>query len=212
MRPDRFGPPRYEGELFCGTNYRMSELEAAVDVVQIRKMPALVQRYNAIRRDILGRLKTFREIVPQKINDLEGEAGYTIRFFPETVELGRRIAAALNAEGIGVGHFIWPSECSIRGGDAPPDWHVYSHMLPLILKGEAAASGCSFACPIYREKGGRVDYRRGDCPVADDLFDRNIMIWLDPCYAESDCRAIAAGINKVLAAYCTADTAARKWL
>ncbi|HMN30578.1 MAG TPA: DegT/DnrJ/EryC1/StrS family aminotransferase, partial [Caldilineaceae bacterium] len=29
-RKDRFAPPRYEGELFNGTNYRMSELEAAV--------------------------------------------------------------------------------------------------------------------------------------------------------------------------------------
>lgn len=190
-RPDRFGPPRYAGELFCGTNYRMSELEAAVDVVQLQKMPALVERYNAIKRNILGRLKTYREIVPQKSNDPEGEAGYTIRFFPQTIDLGRKVAAALNAEGIGVGRFIWPSECSIRGPEAPPDWHVYSHMLPLTLQSEA--------------------YRRGDCPVADDLFDRNIMVWLDPCYVDEDCRDIAAGINKVLSAYCTEDHAAKKW-
>ena len=211
-RPDRFAPPRYEGELFCGTNYRLSELEAAVDVVQLRKMPELVGRYNAIKRNILGQLKTYREIVPQKINDPEGEAGYTIRFFPQTVALGRKIAAALNAEGIGVGHFIWPSECSIRGPEAPPDWHVYSYMFPVMLKTDATQSSCSFGCPIYRERGGSAEYRRGDCPVADDLFDRNIMIWLDPCYSDEDCRAIAAGINKVLTAYCTEDAGARAWI
>ena len=60
-RPDRFAPPRYEGELFCGTNYRLSELEAAVDVVQLQKMPELVKRYNAIRRSILGQVKSYRE-------------------------------------------------------------------------------------------------------------------------------------------------------
>jgi len=212
MRPDRFAPPRYEGELFCGTNYRLSELEAAVDVVQLAKMPELVRRYNAIKRSILRELKTCREIVPQKSNDPEGEAGYNIRFFPQSVELGRKIAAAMNAEGIGVGHFIWPSECSIRGPDAPPDWHVYSHMLPITMKTDATQSGCSFSCPIYREKGGRAEYRRGDCPVADDLFDRNIMIWLDPCYSEDDCRNIAAGINKVLSAYCTEDSTAARWI
>jgi 8-amino-3,8-dideoxy-alpha-D-manno-octulosonate transaminase len=211
-RPDRFAPPRYEGELFCGTNYRLSELEAAVDVVQLQKMPELVKRYNAIKRSILGQLKSYREIVPQKINDPEGEVGYAIRFFPQTVELGRKIAAALNAEGVGVGNFIWPAECSIRGPDAPPDWHVYSHMFPIVLKTDATQSGCSFNCPIYREKGGHVEYRRGDCPVADDLFDRNVMIWLDPCYCEEDCRNIAAGINKVLSAYCTEDPDATRWI
>ncbi|HUW61505.1 MAG TPA: aminotransferase class V-fold PLP-dependent enzyme, partial [Candidatus Bathyarchaeia archaeon] len=35
-RPERFAPPRYDGELFCGTNYRMTELEAAMDNVQLR--------------------------------------------------------------------------------------------------------------------------------------------------------------------------------
>lgn len=211
-RPDRFAPPRYENELFCGTNYRMSELEAAVDVVQLEKMPALVARYNRISRSILRKLKTFLEIVPQKINDVEGEVGYNIRFFPASIELGRKIAAALNAEGIGIGTFIWPSECSIRGNDAPPDWHVYSHNFAIMLQSDAERSGCSFHCPIYRDKGGSVEYRRGDCPVADDLFDRNIMIWLDPGYSEADCEAIAAGMNKVFSAYCTEDPQGTKWI
>jgi 8-amino-3,8-dideoxy-alpha-D-manno-octulosonate transaminase len=211
-RPVRFAPPRYENELFCGTNYRMSELEAAVDVVQLQKMPDLIARYNAVKRCILGQLKTYREIVPQKINDIEGEAGYNIRFYPETVEIGKKIAAALNAEGIGVGEFLWPSECSIRGSDAPPDWHVYSHMFAVILQADAARSGCSFHCPTYRDKGGAVEYRRGNCPVADDLFDRNIMIWLDSNYSEEDCRAIASGMNKVFSAYCTEDPRGKNWI
>ena len=85
-------------------------------------------------------------------------------------------------------------------------------MFPVMLKSDPSGAGCPFECPIYRERGGRVDYRRGDCPVADDLFDRNIMIWLDPCYSEEDCRDIAAGINKVLSAYCTEDPAATRWI
>lgn len=212
MRPDRFAPPRYDGELFCGTNYRMSELEAAVNVVQLRKMPVLLRQYNTIKRSILSRLKTYREIQPQRINDPEGEAGYTIRFFPETVDLGRKIAAALNAEGIGTGRFIWPAECSIRGSDAPPDWHVYSHMFPILLKADPSGAGCPFSCPIYQQRGGSVEYRRGDCPVADDLFDRNVMIWLDPGYDAVDCEAIARGINKVLSAYCTEDPRGGRWI
>ena len=74
-RPNRFAPPRYKGELFCGTNYRMSELEAAVDVVQLRKMEAAVKRFRAVKLRILNRLKTYRQIVPQRLNDADGEVG-----------------------------------------------------------------------------------------------------------------------------------------
>lgn len=211
-RPDRFAPPRRPGELFCGTNYRMSELEAAVDVVQLRKMPELVSRYNAVKRAILTRLMTFREIRPQTLNDPQGGVGYNIRFFPRTVELGRKIAAALNAEGIGCGEFIWPAECGVRGPDAPPDWHVARHMFPVTLQGSPTDVDCPFGCPVYRDRGGRIEYRAEDCPVAADLFDRNIMVWLDPWYNEDDCRDIAAGINKVLSAYCTEDPLGPKWM
>jgi dTDP-4-amino-4,6-dideoxygalactose transaminase len=93
-RPVRFAPERYPGELFCGTNYRMSELEAAVDVVQLRKMPATVARFRHVRREILRRLPPFGGIVPQRLNDPDGDVGYAIRFFPETVELGARIVEA----------------------------------------------------------------------------------------------------------------------
>ncbi len=212
MRPDRFAPPRHEGELFCGTNYRMSELEAAVDVVQLQKMPGLVLRYNSVRRGILQRLRGYRQIVARKLNDPDGGVGYNIRFFPKTVELGRKIAAALNAEGIGIGDFIWPAECSIRGHDAAPDWHVYSNMFPVIEKAGSSGDGWPFSSPEYQSQGGRAEYARGDCPVADDLFDRNIMIWLDPWYSEEDCRNIAAGINKVLSAYCSEDSDAANWI
>lgn len=211
-RPNRFAEPRYPGELYCGTNYRMSELEAAVDVVQFRKMPTLVRQYNANRNAILSRLKTYREIVPQKLNDVQGGVGYNIRFFPETIELGRKIAAALNAEGIGYGEFLWPAECGVRGKDASPDWHVYRDMFPVIMKGGSTEIACPFDCSVYRDRGGKVDYRIGDCPMAEDLFDRNIMIWLDPCYSEEDCRAIAGGINKVMSAYCTESADAARWI
>ena len=202
-RPDRFAPPRYEGELFCGTNYRMSDLEAAVDVVQLRKMPDTVAKYRKVKRQVLKGLKRFREIVPQTLNDPEGEVGYTLRFFPETVALGERIAKALNAGGV---------RCNIRGDGAKPDWHIYSDMFPITLQSGATEEGCPFRCPIYLEKGGGVTYARGDCPVADDLFNRNVFVRLDSGYTEGDCRKIADGINKVLSAYCTEDAGAAGWM
>lgn len=201
-RPDRFAPPRHEGELYCGTNYRMSELEAAIDVVQLRKMPATVRRFRTVKRRVLERLRRFREVVPQKLNDPGGEVGYLLRFFPQTCELGERIVQALRAEGV---------ECSTRGRGGRPDWHTYSYMYPVTLKGAPTAIPCPFECPLYLQRGGHARYARGDCPVADDLFDRMVTVPLNQWYTAADCRHVAAGLNKVLSAYCTEDAGAARW-
>ena len=201
-RPVRFDPERYKGELFVGTNYRMGELEAAVDVVQLKKMPAVVKRFNTVKQRITGELKTFREIVPQKLNDAAGEVGYTLRFFPESFELGDKIVAALNAEGVG---------CGMRGPNGAPDWHIYHDMFPLVLKQGGPDSDCPWGCERYTKAGGQVDYSRGTCPVADDLFDRVISVGINQWYTAKDCRNIAKAINKVLGTYCTEDPKAAKW-
>lgn len=202
-RPDRFAPPRYERELFCGTNYRMSELEAAVDVVQLRRMPQTVDRFRRVKRRILKQLGTYREITPQRLNDPEGEVGYSLRFFPATIELGEKLVAALNAEGIG---------CSMRGRDGRPDWHLYRYLFPLTEQVGATAEDCPFKCPLYLEAGGAVHTAAGDCPVADDLFDRVINLGLNQWYTAADCRNIARGMNKVFSAFCTPDPDAPPWV
>jgi len=200
-RPERFAAPRYEGELFAGTNYRMSELEAAVDVVQLAKLDETVRRHREAKRRVVGQLGTYREITWQKVNDPDGEVGYMLRFFPETSELGEKIVAALKAEGV---------SCSIRGAKAGPDWHTYSYMFPVILKA-ATAAGCSpFNDPRYLDRGGKVEYHRGDCPVSDDLYDRNVIVRIDPGWTPEDCDDVARAINKVLGAYCTDATAAEQ--
>lgn len=202
-RPDRFAPPRYDGELFNGVNYRMSELEAAVDVVQLGKLDAIVGRFHAVKMRILQQLKPFREITPQKLNDVAGEIGYLLRFFPASYALGEQIVKALNAEGI---------RCGMRGEKPRPDWHVYADMYPITLKGGTMLTDQPFDQPIYQERDGHVEYHKGQCPVADDLYNRNISIGLNQWYAPEDCDRIAAGLNKVLSAYCTEDAKATRWL
>ena len=200
-RKDRFAPPRYPGELFNGTNYRMSELEAAVDVVQLEKLNAVVNRFYRVKMHILERLHPFREITPQKLNDLEGEIGYTLRFFPATVELGTQIVEALAAEGIRAG---------IHGANPRPDWHIYADMFPITLKTGTMPNDQPFAPSTGEAR--EVEYRRGLCPVADDLFHRMVSIGLNQWYTPLDCEQIARGLNKVFAAYCTHDPQATPWI
>jgi 8-amino-3,8-dideoxy-alpha-D-manno-octulosonate transaminase len=181
----------------------MSELEAAVDVVQLGKLDSIVQRFHSVKMRILKQLHSFREIRPQRLNDPAGEVGYTLRFFPATVELGIQIVQALAAEGIGA---------SILGTNRHPNWHIYADMFPLTLKTGTMANDHPFALSANGQKGKEVDYSRGLCPVADDLFERMVSIWLNQWYTPSDCEHIASGLNKVFSAYCSQHTHAPAWV
>jgi dTDP-4-amino-4,6-dideoxygalactose transaminase len=164
----------------------MSELEAAVDVVQLRKLDDVVRRFHSVKIRVLSQLQRYREIVPQRLNDVDGEVGQSLRFFPANVDLGQKISAALTAEGVNAG---------FRGRDAGPDWHHYATMFPLTHGAGSEAQRT----------------QRGDCPVADDLWEREVWLSLSQWASPEDCDNIAAAINKVLAAYCTVDASARGW-
>lgn len=174
-RPDRFAAPRYEGELFAGSNYRLSELESAVNVMQMRKLHGVVTRHRHVLRRITGQLANFPEIEWQASNDPEGDIGYLMRFFPRDHALGEALVDALRAEGI---------SASCRSPESGPDWHLFRYHYPL-----------------FDESGERCHPDR--CPVASDLYDRCVSIHFNQWWSDQDCDAVAAGINKVLTAYCT---------
>jgi len=174
-RPNRFAPERYEGELFVGTNYRLSELESAVNVVQIQKLKPLVERYRKNHRSICNAVHPVQEVEWRTSNDPDGDIGYQMRLYPRTHELGQKIATALTAEGV---------RADYRGEKAGPDWHLSSDMYPL-------------------HRAFPDQFRPGICPVADDLYGRSILVGCNQWWSPSDCAAVAEAFNKVFAAFCT---------
>lgn len=202
-RNPRFGPPRYKGELFVGSNYRMSEMEAAIDLVQLGKLEQVARRYRHVNRRVCRQLGNYAEIGPQRINDSAGAIGYMLRFFPATCELSARIADALRAEGISAG---------TRGAGHGPDWHLSRDMFPVVLRTGHIPGGSVFEDPRYLQRGGRAEYRPGLCPVAEDLFAREVSVGLDQWWNDEDCDHVAAGINKVLGAYCTPVRGKAAWV
>ena len=189
--------------MFPGNNYRLSEFEATINLVQLRKMDEYCRRYRAVSTRILRQLHTFTEITPQRINDADGYIGYMLRFFPATEALACQLATALQAEGIAAG---------CRGAAHTPDWHLARDMFPINLRCGHNLGNGPFDDPrnaASREVGG---YHPGQCPVAEDLYGRELSIGFDQWRSEEDCDRIAQGINKVLSAYCTPDKNGRKWL
>ncbi|MBM4019911.1 MAG: hypothetical protein FJ288_16590 [Planctomycetes bacterium] len=180
---------------FVGVGVGPGTLEAAIDVVQLGKLGEVVARFRAVSRRIRTQLRQFKEVRLQKSNDEEGWIGYQIALLPKSVELGRKIAAALKAEGI-------PAHC--RGLQRGLDWHCAADTLPVSLTQGHTPGGSVFEDPRYLARGGKAPaYGRGTCPVAEDLWTRGVYFWVDQWWTPADCDAVAAAIHKVLSAYCT---------
>jgi dTDP-4-amino-4,6-dideoxygalactose transaminase len=71
-RPDRFAEQRYEGELFCGSNFRMSELTGAVMLAQLGRLDYLLAKMRRNQKHIIDGIRNTPGIRVRPVNDPEG--------------------------------------------------------------------------------------------------------------------------------------------
>jgi dTDP-4-amino-4,6-dideoxygalactose transaminase len=187
-RPDRYAIERRPGELYCGYNYKMSELEGAVNLAQMRKMPDQVKRWQKAKRQVVSQLRRFKGITPQQVRD-PGEVGNHLVFFAPDAKSALTVANALRAEGIG---------CGARGDKTSRDWHIYAFWQHLMEKKSATPDGCPWTCE--KNAASKVSYSPDMCPRTMDLITRAIFVQIGQWWTEKDCGNVAAGINKVLGA------------
>ena len=185
-RPDRYAKERRKGELFCGHNFRMSELEGSVNVVQLKKTKAQARRYNRNMQRIVKRLDDFADTRLRRSNDIEGDVGYNLALFAKDPQGALELDAALQAEGV-------PSRT--RGPGSARDWHIYNYWEHILEQKTATPEGCPFTCPYY--KGKLPDYSPDMCPNTLDLMARVVFVPVNQWWTAKDCRSVAAAINKV---------------
>lgn len=92
---------------FIGTNFRISELHAAVGLAQIRKL----DQFLAIQKKNHSQLKEILSGVPEisfrAIPDPAGDSCSFLSWFLPTEELTRAVIAELKQQGILAGNFYW---------------------------------------------------------------------------------------------------------
>lgn len=189
-RPDRYARERFPGELFCGSNARMSEIEGAVNLVQLRRMDERVERFRLAKRRVLEELRGFDEIEPQRRHDPDGELGNHIVFFAPTGDEAREVARALSAEGVKA----WG--CGF--GSGARDWHLYAYWDQILERKSVTGAGWPWTGHYHR--GELPDYRPDMCPRTLSLVARVVIVPVSEGWSADDCRLVASGINKVLEA------------
>ncbi len=187
-RPDRFAKERKEGELFCGENYRMSELEGAVALAQIRKADDMLAGYRRAKKRIKERIGDFSGLEYRRLTDPEGDTAICLVMFLPDAETTREAIEAMKAEGVPVGGIY---DSKVR------DWHIYNYWEHILDKKTVAADGLPWSAVPAQEL---PQYSRQMCPRTLDLLSRAAMLDINYSFSDEDCDAIAEGINKVLGA------------
>jgi 8-amino-3,8-dideoxy-alpha-D-manno-octulosonate transaminase len=185
-RPDRFSRERKPGELFCGENYRMSELQGAVALAQIRKTDVMLAGY----RRAFTRIKDAIEQVPgltfRRVPDPSGDTSICLILFLKDGETTRKAMLAMQAEGVPAGGIY---DQKVR------DWHIYAYWEHILEQKPVAADGLPWSAVPDAEL---LHYSKDVCPRTLDLLSRAIMIEINWHYSDEDCDRIALGINRAL--------------
>lgn len=168
-----------------GWNYRMTEIEAAIGVEQLKKLPLLVEQRVEAANYLTERLADLPGIILPVVRSGCTNVYYVYAMKCDESRLGLPrdlLVDALRAEGI-----------PIAKGYVRP---IYSEPLyqQRIVYG---TQGCPFTCSHYK---GSVDYSKGICPVTERMYERELML-TTVCHAQTtrgDIDDVACAFEKVL--------------
>jgi dTDP-4-amino-4,6-dideoxygalactose transaminase len=154
---------------FLANNYRMTELQGAVALAQVRKLDSIISR----RQSWCGRLTKRLDGLPGLQLPLVQERGahsywfYMMRVDKPSLGAGAdEFAKAMRAEGVPTSaHYI-----------ARPIYRF-----PLFADHSAFARGGADAHPY-----GRVDYKKVSCPTAEAILDTCVILAVNEAYSDAD--------------------------
>lgn len=159
------GPWYYE-QIDLGYNYRLTDIQSALGLSQIKKLDDFILKRREIVNKYNEAFKDLKEIVTPFENEYSksGYHIYVLLLNLDKLKCGRKeIFEALQAENIGVN----------------------VHYLPVYLH------------PYYKKLG----YKKGECPVAEDIYNRMITIPLFPSMTDKDIKDVIEAVKKVLNYY-----------
>jgi perosamine synthetase len=185
---DRLAAKPFDSTAVLGTNYRMSEPQAAVAAAQMDRLEGI-----AAKRARLGELLTegitgLKGIVPPRVGSGDRATCWFYMFMlnPEQLKCSRQdFAKALAAEGApaGAGYISLP---------------IYK--LP-VFQQHAFFAG---RWPVKELGLTRMDYSKVSCPTAESILDRCMRVTIHEAMSESYINEVAAAIRKVATHYAKA--------
>ena len=169
-----------EGHPIMGSNYRISEMNAAVGVAQLGKLDtilALQRRHKKVLKDALAQ---FDEVQLREIPDEAGDNAGFLSFMLPTEARAQEVNAALAEAGIG-GVFYWYGN----------NWHYFKNW-DHIQQMKSCAK-----LPIEWVQD-RPDYTQVKTPKSDAIMSRTLSMLIMLKWTEEDLQQRIDAFNKIL--------------
>ncbi len=142
-----------------GLDFRMTELAAAVLLVQLKKVETIKKELKKKKDRFKKGIQDIKGIRFRTLPDPDGELHTLLTVLMPDEATARSVGKELN--------------CGVIGDSG---WHVYNNMEHILGKMVVDKTGCPFTCPFYTEKGGAVEYSKGMLPQTDSILNRAINI------------------------------------
>ncbi|MCP3952069.1 MAG: DegT/DnrJ/EryC1/StrS family aminotransferase [Desulfobacterales bacterium] len=157
-----------EGHAIVGLNFRISELNAAVGLAQLRKLDFMLEKQRAAKAEIVAMLTGFPAVTLREIPDPEGDTATFLSFLMPDEERARQTAKDLAAAGVD-GCFYWYDNY----------WH-YIRQWPHIRQLKSAAR-----LPIHLQEN-IPDYDALDLRQSDAIMGRTISMQIKLSWSEAE--------------------------
>jgi 8-amino-3,8-dideoxy-alpha-D-manno-octulosonate transaminase len=175
-----------------GRGYRMDEVRGAVLRVQLRKLTKITRSMRNSKYRIRRVLEEYPGVQLRKILDPEGDTGAFLIVTFRDPDTAKRVNRALREEGIitsdqGLSNILLT------------EWglHLYYQNKSLVEKASVDPGGLPWK--LAENIKLQHSYTKGSCPVADDIFERSILLAIPSCLTTRDEDDIICAFRKVLA-------------
>ncbi|QTA90456.1 DegT/DnrJ/EryC1/StrS family aminotransferase [Desulfonema magnum] len=166
---DHIGDDRgLEGHANLGMNFRISELNAAVGLAQLRKLDLMLEKQRSHKKAIKAALADIPGISFRKIPDKKGDSATFLSFFLPDASVTRKIAHDLGQAGVD-GCFYWYEN----------NWHYirqWDHLKKLQTSARLAIQLLE-NCP---------DYQQLNLPQSDGIMSRTISMLIKLSWTEQE--------------------------
>jgi 8-amino-3,8-dideoxy-alpha-D-manno-octulosonate transaminase len=160
-----------------GFNYRISELHAAVGLVQTRRVPEIIQNNNRHKKQLMSTLSQVPGVSFARIPDADGDSATFLNLLLPDTETAGRFVAELNAAGVG-GFNYW-----------------FTNMYHFINQWNHLKDMKTAAALPIEKFGAPQDYHNLDIPNAQAVVGRLVSFGIRATWTSEEVAALAKNIE-----------------
>lgn len=163
-----------------GFNYRIGELNAAVGLAQMRRLPMVIAQSVKNKKIIKDILSTIEGVSFRYMPDPEGDSGTFLNFFLKDTETAQKVVKQFNEDGIG-GNNYW-----------------YTNMYHFINQWDHLKDLRSSAPLAIHHFGAPQDYHNLEIPNAQRVIGKLISLGIRASWTDEEAKALAEKMKKAI--------------